>query len=101
MRFRLAATPLLVLTTAVVSPQVPFARVEQEVVKVTPALVEIRHQIHRNPELSNREEKTAALIADYLRKLGLEAQTGVAHHAVVAVLNGCLPGPVIAVRSGI
>ncbi|HEX9368097.1 MAG TPA: amidohydrolase [Vicinamibacterales bacterium] len=101
MRFRLAATPLLVLTTAVVSAQDPLARVEQEVVRVTPALVEIRHQIHQNPELSNREEKTAALIADYLRKLGLEAQTGVAHHGVVAVLKGGLPGPVIAVRADI
>src|SRR5260221_2404418 len=101
MRLRLAATPLLVITTAVVSAQDPLARVEQEVVRVTPALVEIRHQIHQNPELSNREEKTAALIADYLRKLGLEAQTGVAHHGVVAVLKGGLPGPVIAVRADI
>jgi metal-dependent amidase/aminoacylase/carboxypeptidase family protein len=70
-----------VLMTAVLAAQDPMTRVEQETAKVTPAVTEIRHHIHQNPELSNREEKTAALVADYLRKLGLEVQTGVAHHA--------------------
>ena len=91
----------LVVATAVVSAQEPLARVEQETTKVTPAMVEIRHRIHQNPELSNREEKTAALIADYLRKLGLEVQTGVAKHGVVALLKGGRPGPVVAVRADI
>jgi metal-dependent amidase/aminoacylase/carboxypeptidase family protein len=62
------------LMTAAFSMQDPLARVEQETARVTPAVTEIRHQIHQNPELSNREEKTAALVADYLRKLGLEVQ---------------------------
>ena len=88
--------PLLV---AALSMQDPLARIDQETAKVTPAVTEIRHQIHQNPELSNREEKTAALVADYLRKLGLEVQTGVAHHGVVALLKGGLPGPVVAVRA--
>lgn len=95
--------PLMIpaLMTAVLFAQDPLARVEQETAKVSPAVTEIRHQIHQNPELSNREEKTAALIADYLRKLGLEVQTGVAHHGVVALLKGGLPGPVVAVRADI
>jgi len=88
-----------VLLTAVLAAQDPLARVEQETAKVTPAVTEIRHQIHQNPELSNREEKTAALVADYLRKLGLDVQTGVARHGVVALLKGGLPGPVVAVRA--
>src|SRR5438132_12188180 len=83
--------------TALLGAQDPLARIDQETAKVAPAVTEIRHQIHQNPELSNREEKTAALIADYLRKLGLEVQTGVAHHGVVALLKGGLPGPVVAV----
>jgi amidohydrolase len=66
---------------------------------VTPAVTALRHQIHQNPELSNREEKTAALVADYLRKLGLEVQTGVAHHGVIGVLRGGQPGPVVALRA--
>jgi amidohydrolase len=66
---------------------------------VTPAVTELRHQIHQNPELSNREEKTSALVADYLRKLGLEVRTGVAHHGVIGVLKGGQPGPVVALRA--
>jgi amidohydrolase len=76
-----------------------LARIEREVVKIEPAIVELRHQVHQNPELSNREEKTARLVADFCRKLGLEVRTGVAHHGVVALLRGGKPGPVIAVRA--
>jgi amidohydrolase len=81
--------------------QDPLARVEQETTKVSPVVTEIRHRIHQNPELSNREEKTAALIAEYLQRLGLEVQTGVAKHGVVALLKGGRPGPVVAVRADI
>ena len=94
----LAATFLCVMSAAVAA-QDPLARIDQETTKVTPSVTEIRHQIHQNPELSNREEKTAALVADYLRKLGLEVQTGVARHGVVALLKGGRPGPIIAVRA--
>ena len=86
---------------AAVSAQEPLTRIDQETEKITPAIIQIRHQIHQNPELSNREEKTAALIADYLDKLGLQVQTGVAHHGVVALLKGGQPGPVVAVRADI
>jgi len=79
--------------------QDPLARIEQETTKVTPAITDIRHQIHQNPELSNREEKTAALVAEYLRKLGLDVKTGVARHGVVALLKGGRPGGVVAVRA--
>jgi amidohydrolase len=89
------------LNRAVVSAQDPLARIDQETAKVAPAITEIRHHLHQNPELSNREEKTAALVADYLRKLGLEVQTGIAHHGVVALLKGGRPGPVVAVRADI
>jgi amidohydrolase len=97
-------TPMLVLSLAMIagagaSAQDSLARIEQETAKVTPAITEIRHQIHQNPELSNREQKTAALVVDYLRKLGLEVQTGVAHTGVVALLKGGMPGPVVAVRA--
>jgi len=76
-----------------------LARIEPEARRVEPRIIEIRHQIHQNPELSNREEKTAALVAGYLRDLGLEVKTGVARHGVVALLKGGRPGPVVAVRA--
>ncbi len=93
--------PGVVLMSVALSAQDHLPRVEQEAARVVPAVIEIRHRIHQNPELSNREEKTAALVADYLRKLGLEVQTGVARHGVVALLKGGLPGPVVAVRADI
>ncbi|MFF5970232.1 amidohydrolase [Streptomyces sp. NPDC012769] len=52
-----------------------------------------RRHLHRHPELSNREERTAAWVAGHLRSLGLdEVRTGIAGHGVVGVLRGGLPG---------
>jgi amidohydrolase len=95
---RLLVASLCFLSSPVLA-QDYSSRVDQEVRNVTPAVTEIRHQIHQNPELSNREFKTSALVANYLRKLGLEVQTGVAHTGVVALLKGGKPGPVVAVRA--
>ena len=53
----------------------------------------------QHPELGNRETRTAKLVADHLRSLGLEVRTGVAHTGVVGVLRGGKPGPVIALRA--
>jgi amidohydrolase len=58
-----------------------------------------RRDIHQNPELSNRETRTANLVATHLRSLGLEVRTGVAHTGVVGVLRGGKPGPVVALRA--
>jgi amidohydrolase len=95
---RLGVTAV-VLAISGLSAQEPLARIEQETARIAPAIIEIRHQLHQNPELSNREEKTAALVAGYLRKLGLEVQTGIARHGVVALLKGGRPGGVVAVRA--
>ncbi|TDJ34228.1 MAG: amidohydrolase, partial [Gammaproteobacteria bacterium] len=67
---------------------------------VTPATVELRHQLHANPELSNREFETSKLVAAHLEALGFdEVLTGVAHTGVVGILKGGRPGPVVAVRA--
>ncbi|MEE2002869.1 amidohydrolase [Alkalimonas sp. MEB108] len=58
-----------------------------------------RRDIHQHPELSNREFRTAALVAEHLRNLGMEVQTEIAHTGVVGVLRGGKPGPVIALRA--
>lgn len=58
-----------------------------------------RRDIHENPELGNREFRTAKLVEEHLRKLGLEVQTGVAHTGVVGLLKGGKPGPVVALRA--
>ncbi len=74
-------------------------RIRSAVERLAPAMTEARHRIHQYPELGNREVRTAEMIAEHLRGLGLEVRTGIAHTGVVAVLRGGRPGPVVAVRA--
>jgi amidohydrolase len=66
---------------------------------VEPKVIEWRRDIHQHPELGNREFRTAKLVAEHLRSLGLEVRTEVAHTGVVGVLRGVKPGPVVALRA--
>lgn len=64
-------------------------------------VIEWRRHFHENPELGNREFKTAAYIERHLRKLGLEVQTGVGITGVVGILKGDKPGKVLGLRADI
>jgi amidohydrolase len=64
-------------------------------------VIEWRRHFHENPELGNREFKTAAYIEKHLRKLGLEVQTGVGITGVVGILKGDKPGKVLGLRADI
>lgn len=75
------------------------ADVERLAAEVIPQVVAWRRDFHQHPELGNRETRTAKVIADELRKLGFTVTTGVATTGVVGVLEGGLPGPVVALRS--
>jgi amidohydrolase len=75
--------------------------VSEKANKLEAQVIEWRHHFHQYPELSNREFKTAAYIAKYLKGLGLDVQTGVAKTGVVAVLDSGKPGPVVALRADI
>lgn len=68
------------------------AELEQQV-------IEWRRDIHQNPELSNREFRTSALVAEHLEALGMEVRTEIAHTGVVGFLRGAHPGPTIALRA--
>ncbi len=68
---------------------------------VADKVIEWRRDIHQNPELGNREFKTAEKIANHLKSLGIEVQTGVAYTGVVGILKGNKPGKVIALRADI
>jgi amidohydrolase len=69
--------------------------------KVEPKCIAWRRDIHEHPELGNREVRTAKIIADHLRKLGIETTEGVAKTGVVGILKGGKPGPCIALRADI
>ena len=75
------------------------ADVERLSAELNPRVVAWRRDFHQNPELGNRETRTAKIIADELRQLGFTVTTGVATTGVVGVLRGGLPGPVVALRS--
>jgi amidohydrolase len=66
---------------------------------MTAELVARRREFHQHPELSHHEERTARLVADYLRDLGLEVRTGIAGHGVLGVLKGARPGRAVAWRA--
>ena len=67
--------------------------------KILPPVIQLRHTIHKHPELSNREFNTSNLVAQYLKSLDLEVRTGIAHTGVVGILKGRQPGKVIALRA--
>jgi len=83
----------------VAAPSVDRARVDELSAKVEPNVILWRRDFHEHPELSNRETRTAKLVAEHLKRLGLEVQTGVAHTGVVGFLKGGRPGPTVALRA--
>ena len=74
---------------------------QQDILEIEKKLIEWRRDFHQNPELSNREFKTAAKIAQHLKSIGLQVETNVAKTGVVAILEGDQPGKVIAIRADI
>jgi amidohydrolase len=74
-------------------------KVSQKASSLESKVIAWRRDFHQNPELGNREFKTAEKIAAHLRSLGIEVQTGVAKTGVVGILKGGKPGPVVALRA--
>ena len=72
---------------------------EQRIAPLQPKMVAWRRDIHQHPELSGQEARTGKLVAEHLRKLGMEVQTGVGGHGVVGLLKGGLPGKVVGLRA--
>ncbi len=81
------------------SPSDLRTRLDTLCVSLEPRMLAWRRDFHAHPELSNREFRTAGIVAAHLRALGLEVQEKVAHTGVVGVLKGALPGPVVALRA--
>jgi amidohydrolase len=77
----------------------PLNKIRTRSQAIIAELIEIRRDLHRHPELSNREFRTSEKVATFLRELGIPTQTGVAKTGVVALLEGMHPGPTVAVRA--
>jgi amidohydrolase len=89
---------LTLTVCAQINPKIQ-TKIDQQAKDIEPKVIEWRRHFHQYPELSNRETKTAARVAEHLKSLGIEVQTGVAKTGVVGILKGGKPGPVIALRA--
>ena len=76
-----------------------LAQIDEAAEQIEADVIDWRRDIHQHPELSNREFRTGALVAEHLSNLGMEVTTGIAHTGVIGVLRGSLPGPVVALRA--
>lgn len=93
----------LLLAACALAPAAPAedagSKVDEAMRAVAPRVIEWRRDLHRNPELGNREFRTSKKVAAHLEVLGIEVRTGIAHTGVVGVLRGGLPGRVVALRA--
>ena len=90
---------LLLFFPMVAKAQTTDVMIAKNVKDVMPKVIEWRRHFHQNPELSTREYKTSAFVADYLKSLGLEVKYPFAKTGIVAILKGGTPGPTIALRA--
>lgn len=93
---------LLLAATTVASAQqsnVLTPAIAAKIQALEPKVVAWRRDIHQHPELGNREFRTAKLVADHLRSLGIEVQEKIAHTGVIGILRGGRPGPVVLLRA--
>lgn len=73
--------------------------IKRQTYKIFDSLVQIRRDLHKNPELSGQEKRTSKIVEDYLLNLGLEVKTNIAGYGVVGILNGEKKGRKIAWRA--
>ena len=102
-RFLLVSATLIGLTGAASGQSADradlFERMSDRIEAREQGLIDLRHDIHRHPELSGSEERTAGLVARHLADLGFDVRSGVGGHGVVGVLEGGRPGPAVAFRA--
>lgn len=62
-------------------------------------IVSVRRTLHQYPELSGQETRTAAVIADFLRGIGIQCRTNVAGTGVIANIPGMAEVPCVVLRA--
>jgi amidohydrolase len=94
---------LLCVTATATPAWSDTAALEQEIRNRTAAveekLIAWRRDIHQHPELGDQEHRTASLVAEHLKDLGLDVRTKVGRTGVVGILQGGKPGPTVALRA--
>jgi amidohydrolase len=91
--------PIALIAASTSNAEISYEKIDQAAADVQPRVVEWRRWFHQNPELSNREFNTAARIAEILRGMGIDPQTGIAGTGLMAIIEGGSPGPLVAIRA--
>ncbi|NHE58350.1 amidohydrolase [Cyclobacterium plantarum] len=74
-------------------------RINKNAMAVEQQVIEWRRDFHEHPELGNEETRTAGIVADHLKSLGMDVTEGLAVTGVVGVLKGGQAGPTVAIRA--
>ena len=102
MRRFLVLTPFFFISFQIIA-QKDLSALKQKISlaadKIESKCIAWRRDFHQHPELGNHEFRTAKIIADHLRILGLEVKEGIAVTGVVGILKGAKPGPCIGLRA--
>lgn len=91
--------PLFLLSGMAVGQTKLRPAIDKKAAEIESKVIDWRRDIHQNPELGNQEVRTAKMVADHLRSLGIEVTENVAVTGVVGVLKGGKPGPTVALRA--
>jgi len=73
--------------------------IDEKISSITDEMIRLRRDFHRHPELGFAEKRTAGIIAEYLRNLGLEVFEGVGTTGVIGILNGNSTGKTLMLRA--
>src|SRR5688500_17183562 len=90
---------LIVFSNTTGAQSATSAEIDRRAQQIADKVVRWRRDFHEHPELGNRETRTAKIVADHLRSIGIEVKANVAHNGVVGVLRGGKPGKVVALRA--
>ena len=72
---------------------------DAEYKRLARSTIALRRDIHSHPELAFEETRTAGIVAEGLRELGLEVKTGVGGTGVTGLLRGGAPGRTLLIRA--
>ncbi len=84
----ITATPVATASAATTATNAMLEQLHSDAASLQPQLVAWRRDFHMHPELGYQEVRTAGIVADHLRSLGLEVSTGIGKTGVVAIVEG-------------
>ena len=103
MKRQIVITLIATVTFSTLRAQAITSQYEKRIIQAAQSVekqcIAWRRTFHENPELSNRETKTAKIVASHLRSLGMEVKENIAKTGVIGILKGSKPGPVIGLRA--